>query len=490
MLKIANGRVYDPKNRVDGEVRDIYFDNGRIVSGMDGPCETFDASGCAVMAGGIDVHSHIAGEPLELLRDAGNPVVPTVDRLGRDYARMGYTLAANAAMPALAARRTIVEENAIPGLDTANLVWVGENPVLLDLAVNGTDGELDQYVSWLLSVSGARGLKLINPRAGAEDGELPYPRLIDRLLGVCGRLSLPHPLHLHHPFLGQMGAYEAVTRTIERAEGRRMHLAHLQFYGYRHDKGGRMVSAAGELADAVNAHKNITVDVGAVAFGNAAVVTADAGFAKKLARGRSGFRSELWEADGAFGVLPLVYDADNAAGATQFLTGLELMLRIDDPSRVFLTTDHPNGGPFTAYPHLIPLLTDKPFRDEALKKLNPRALSRSAVPSIKREYTLGEIARMTRSGPADLLGFRSKGHLGVGADGGVAVYREREDKEAMFAHAEAVFRGETRVYAAAERPFDAAWVERRVSDMLGVPFAAAGPDKKFFADHRVVREEV
>ncbi|HWQ58911.1 MAG TPA: amidohydrolase family protein, partial [Clostridia bacterium] len=419
MLKVANGRVYDPKHRVDGEVRDVYYDRGTIVEPTDGPCEVFDASGCAVLPGGIDIHSHIAGEPLPLLREAGSPVVPTTRRLGEEYAHMGYTLAVNAAMPALAARHTFAEENAIPGLDTANLVWIGENPVLLELTRRGSDEELDQYLSWLLAMSGALGLKLINPCAGSKDGELPYFRLIGRLTDACARLRLPHPLHLHHPFLGRMDAFESVAETVERLGGRRIHLAHLQFYGYKKNGDGRTVSAAQELADLINAHPNVTCDVGAVVFGGAAAVTADTEFAKKLAKGRRGFRSEFWEADGEFGVLPLRYDPQNAMGATQFLTGLELLLRMEDPSRAFLTTDHPNGGPFTAYPYLIRLIMDRAFRGEELMRLNPEAVSRSAVPSIMREYTLYEVAQMTRSGPAAALGLPDRGHLGVGAGGGV-----------------------------------------------------------------------
>ncbi len=490
MIKITNGKIYDPVNSVNGEIKDIYFDDGRIVVPTDKSSETIDASGCAVMAGGIDVHSHIAGEPLELLRDAGNKIVPSVNRLGNEYAHMGYTLAVNAAMPALAARRTIIEENAIPKLDTSNLVWVGENPILFDLAAHGDNEELDQYLSWLMAVSGARGLKLINPREGRNDGELPYEKLTDRLIDSCMRVHLPHPLHLHHPFLGQMGAYESVTKTIEHADGRPLHLAHLQFYGYRQDDEWHVVSAAEPLANAINTQKAVTCDVGAVVFGDAAAVTADAGFAKKLGKGKRGFRSELWEADGGFGVLPLKYDADNVMGATQFLTGLELMLLVDDPSRIFLTTDHPNGGPFTAYPYLIRLLMDKPYRDEVLKSLNKKVVSRSAVPSITREYTLYEIAQMTRSGPAAVLGLPNRGHLGVCACGGITIYRDQPEKEAMFRNPVRVLHGETHVLAAKERAYDTDWVEKRVSDVLSVPFAQAKPNDAFFDEHHVLREEI
>lgn len=489
MIKITNGRIYDPKNGVNGERQDIYYENGRVTVPTDAVTETFDASGCAVLAGGIDIHSHIAGEPLALLRDAKSPAVPTASRTGGEYARMGYTLVVNAAMPAQAARHTIAEENAIPSLSTANLVWVGENPVLLELAEKGSDEELDQYLSWLLAVSGGWGLKLINPREGQSEGGLPYSKLIDRLIEANARLKLPHSLHLHHPFLGQAGAYQPITETIRQTEDRPLHFAHLQFYGYSRSADGKMTSAAEQLANLINANKNITCDVGAVTFGPAAAVTADANFAKKLGRGKRGFQSQWWEQDGAFGVLPLKYEADKIAGATQFLTGLELMLLVEDASRIFLTTDHPNGGPFTDYPFLIQLLMDKSFRDEEIQKLNPKAVSKSAVPSIAREYSMYEIAQLTRSGPAAVLGMRTRGHLGVGAEGGVAVYREQADKREMFREPVAVFRGESAVLVPKERAFDEKWVERKTESLhSGNPFETR-LDEDFIRSHRIIRQE-
>ena len=489
MICIQNGLVYDPANGLDGVQKELWIDDGgRIADPSGAPHETFDAAGCAVMAGAIDIHSHIAGEPLDLLRDAGEPVIPTAPRLGTEYARMGYTLAVNAAMPALAARRTLLEETEIPDLDTLNLTWVGENPALLALASSGDDALLDQYLAWLLSVSGGWGLKLIDPLDGAADGELPYEKLIDRLMAANERLRLPHPLHLHHPFLARPGAYAQVGATIRRTAGQRLHIAHLQFYGYKRDEKGHLVSAAEELAREVNAVKSVTVDAGAVVFGRAAAVTADAGFAKRLGGGKRGFRSALWECDGGFGVLPLTYAADSVMGATQFLTGLELMLLIDDPSRVFLTTDHPNGGPFTAYPELIRLLMDRAYREETVSRLAPKALSRSGILGISREYSLYDVACMTRSGPAKRLGLPDFGHLSPGAAGGAVVYRIGADKAEMFRSPAAVFRGAPHIHAAAERPFDAAAIRPRVAPYMGVDFASARPSDAFFQSSGVIRE--
>ena len=93
------------------------------------------------------------------------------------------------------------------------------------------------------------------------------------------------------------------------------------------------------------------------------------------------------------------------------------------PWRVFLTTDHPNGGCFWRYPEIIQLLMDADFRKEQLKKLPPKAQKRIVLAELDREYTLSEIAIITSAGPARALGLSQKGHLGVGADADVAIYQ-------------------------------------------------------------------
>jgi formylmethanofuran dehydrogenase subunit A len=107
---------------------------------------------------------------------------------------------------------------------------------------------------------------------------------------------------------------------------------------------------------------------------------------------------------------------------------------------MFLTTDHPNGAPFYTYPHLIRLLMDKSFRDEMLLKINPDAQKMTIVGSLNREYTLDEIAILTRAGPARSLGLKDLGHLGPGARADITVYRDNPNREEMFATPEYVFK--------------------------------------------------
>src|SRR4029077_16087245 len=60
------------------------------------------------------------------------------------------------------------------------------------------------------------------------------------------------------------------------------------------------------------------------------------------------------EANGA-GIVPYEYRASDFYNAVQWAAGLELFLLIDDPWRVFFTTDHTNGAPFTADARLLTL---------------------------------------------------------------------------------------------------------------------------------------
>jgi formylmethanofuran dehydrogenase subunit A len=148
------------------------------------------------------------------------------------------------------------------------------------------------------------------------------------------------------------------------------------------------------------------------------------------------------EAETGCGIVPFEYRERNYVHALQWGIGLELFLLSRDPWRVVLSTDHPNGGSFLSYPRLIRLLMDREFRNEQIGRVNQKAIGRTVLrDDLEREYTLGEIAIITRAGPARLLGLADKGHLGVGADADVTVYREHEDVEQMFATPRYVIKG-------------------------------------------------
>ena len=143
MLCIKNGFVIDPKNGV-AEVMDLFVKDGKIVEDLDeSKCKVIDAKGKVVVAGGIDIHAHIAGAKINVgrkmrpeemkyprfkandLRSGVGRVLLTSPAIGYEYARMGYTTAVEPAMPTLYAIHTHEELDSIPIVDKMTLPLFG-----------------------------------------------------------------------------------------------------------------------------------------------------------------------------------------------------------------------------------------------------------------------------------------------------------------------------------------------------------------------------
>ena len=172
-----------------------------------------------------------------------------------------------------------------------------------------------------------------------------------------------------------------------------------------------MSSRVAELADYVNAHPNITVDVGQVMFGDAMAMTADGAagtFCSKLYGGplvqlrhRAGKRMRRH----ADRVPPQAASCTRCSGPSAW-SGT---CWSKNPWQVMMSTDHPNGGSFLAYPQIIRLLMDREFRREQLGRCPAAVRERTVLGELDREYTLEEIAIITRAGPARALGLAQKG---------------------------------------------------------------------------------
>ena len=101
-----------------------------------------------------------------------------------------------------------------------------------------------------------------------------------------------------------------------------------------------------------------------------------------------------------------IYDPKIKVCAIQWAIGLELALYSKDPMRTFITTDHPNAGPFTRYPRIFKWLMSDKSRQEMLKgfKNSDKVMAATTLGSLDREINFYELAQMTRAGPAKALG--------------------------------------------------------------------------------------
>jgi formylmethanofuran dehydrogenase subunit A len=431
MLRITGGTVYDPANGIDGVVRDIWIDDGRIVAdpGEAKPHRTIDATGTIVFPGGVDVHTHVAGGALNFarglvpenqraarkflhsknLRAGLGGMTPTTFATGYLYAGMGWTTVNEAAVPILTAKHTHEELHDTPIVDKSCLMLMANNEIVLDLLEAGEVERARHVVGWLIWAAKVYGIKAVNPGGvaawkwgknastmhGPIEGyeKLTPAAIVAGLAGIIDDLGLPHPLHLHCNNLGNPGNIATTIETMKVLEGRRAHLAHLQFHAYGGDDWPTMRSGAVEIAEAFDAHPNLTCDAGAVLFGDAVTITADGPWQHMLHQltGRKWGNLDVENETGC-GIVPYVYRDRHIVNAVQWAVGLELLLLIKDPWRIYLTTDHPNGGCFWRYPEIIKLLMNAEFRKEQIRQLPEAAQGRIVLGEIDREYTLSEIA--------------------------------------------------------------------------------------------------
>ncbi len=475
-LRIRGGYVYDPLNELSGQVHDIWIEGGKIVEPPADPHivpdRQIDASGLIVMPGGIDMHCHIAGPKVNAARKMRPEEkrhgavmsrtsrthsgtlgsVPSTFATGYKYLGLGYTTAFDAAVPPLSARHCHEEFADTPGIDKGFYVLMGNNHFAMQSIKDRDTERLRSFMAWLLGAAKAFAVKLVNP-GGVEvwkqhasgnvtdlDQQVDYfditPRdIIRELAAAADALELPHPVHIHANNLGLPGNWRTTLETLKALDGHRGHLTHIQFHSYAGGDEDETTfgSHVAELAEYVNSHPEISVDVGQVLFGETTSMTGDGplGYYLHKVYGTKWFSADT-ELEAGCGIAPIQYRNKSFVHAWQWAIGLEWYLLVDDPWRVVMSTDHPNGGSFLAYPKIVRLLMDRTYRADVLRSVHPKVREQSVLRDLDREYSLEEICIITRAGPARLLGLDHKGHLGPGADADVTIYEPHENKEIMF----------------------------------------------------------
>ena len=465
-LIIKGGYVYDPINGVDGEKKNIYVCDGKVVEELkEREAKVIDASGMVVMPGGVDIHSHIAGSKINsgrMLRpeDHRKEVIkktkvtrsgvgyscPSTFITGYRYAQMGYTSVLEPAMPPISARHVHEEMVDIPLLDKAAYTLFGNNLFTLKYVKAGDIEMLKAFILWLLRATKGYAVKIVNPGgvenwkwgrnvSGLDDFVSNYgvtPRqIITSLAKANEELGLPHTIHLHCNNLGVPGNYKTTIETMEALKsikpksGRKttVHVVHCQFNALDGDTWANVRSGASKIAKYVNGHEHVSIDIGQVIFTDTTTMTGDGPWQFRLwnLSGNKWVNKDV-EMEAGAGIVPYTYRKENPANSIQWAIGLELALQIYDPWRVYLSTDHPNGGPFTFYPKVITWLMSRASRNETMLEINKSCMRRTSLANDYREYTFNEIAIVTRAATAKAVDLKNKGHLTPGVDGDISVY--------------------------------------------------------------------
>ncbi|MCK9312715.1 MAG: formylmethanofuran dehydrogenase subunit A, partial [Methanocorpusculum sp.] len=264
--------------------------------------------------------------------------------------------------------------------------------------------------------------------------------IVKGLIETNEYLRLPHSIHVHANNLGNPGNYTTTLDTLKLVEGYKanndfgreqvMHHTHLQFHCYGGDsfKSSSFESKSKEVMDYVNKQKGLTIDTGNVTLDETTTMTADGPFEYHLTH----LNHLKWtnvdiELETAAGIVPFIYDPKTYIAGAQWAIGLELPLFAKDKDRCFITTDHPNAGPFWRYPRIYKWLLSANARNDLIKnelKYGDKVLDTTYIGELSdKEISLYELAQMTRSGVAKALGLSNLyGSLKTGMNANVAVY--------------------------------------------------------------------
>ena len=236
LIRIRNAHIVDPANRRD-EIGDLWIHDHEIVaSPQDGAQadETVDASGLIAMAGGIDIHSHIAGANVNTARlmlpeqhraHARRPTETPLSQVGWTtfetgclYAEMGFTTVVEPAVAPHNALHAHLELADTPIIDKAILAILGNDDFVLGLMRSGEGASaIRDHVAWTMQTTRALGIKVVNAggvaafkdniRTFSFDDEVPYYGVTSRaivkaLQKAVHEAGVPHPLHVHCNNLG------------------------------------------------------------------------------------------------------------------------------------------------------------------------------------------------------------------------------------------------------------------------------------------------
>ena len=390
-LRITGGAIHDPANGIDGDVRDVCIDGGRIVASTSRRCSVPPRDGMVVMAGGIDIHAHVAcierqrwaaacsrrsTRSTRLARRASRwrrsraraaaAPCPSTFTTGYRYAGLGYTTVFDAAVAPLAARQTHAEFDDTPIIDGGFFVTAGQRRV----SASADRRERARPRARLCGVDSRShrryAIKLVNP-GGIElwkrdvrevtdarrSGRLieRHPASDSRGARQCfdrARPAAPGTHPLQQPRRRRERGDDARDHACARGPPRAFHASAVSQLR-RRARERRGAPRRAQVAEYVNAHPEVTGDVGQVMFGHATTLTADGAVEYLLhtSTGRKWINSDI-ELETGCGIVPYSYKEKAAVASLQWVVGLELFLLSADPWRVVLSTDHPNGGSFMA----------------------------------------------------------------------------------------------------------------------------------------------
>ncbi|MFH1624444.1 MAG: amidohydrolase family protein [Pseudomonadota bacterium] len=389
-IKIEGGKLYDPRNNLNGEERNIFVEDGIIVDAFSTADKTIDARSKTVMAGGIDIQSHVATYGLNLIRATGRFYSPR--EIGYIYAKMGYTHVNEPFMTQLTANYVHHELSSIPILDTSSFLVLNLRDVQEKIKSTKYLEEFEKMIPIMMGRTKAIGVKIYEPFVRYTQRtyvlrNVSTKKVLSFFSGISKGSTPRVIMHTSSELLGEEIGYPAA---------------------FHFSSVGSAISndeAYQKLVTFLNA--GASVDLGLFDFEQNL----------RISSPKQAYGEICGSIDMGFSE-PIVFSRGKVPNRE--IPFLAFKLALSQPvGSISFSTDSPTNASFAAYPKIFSWLMKAENRANLFDKEPPDF-----------EYSLLDIARITRQNPADLLGLINKGHLGPGAEADISIYDIDEDTTA------------------------------------------------------------
>jgi formylmethanofuran dehydrogenase subunit A len=452
-LLVKNGLVFDPFNNVEGELKDILIENGKIVDkfASNNDIQEIDAKGKTVIPAAVEIHSHVASQQLNWTRLLGSDNKDfqnlwkglTLNSIAKDYISNGYTFLLEANVFPSLTKQTIFDLQRLPVLDKAFLLntsnlWALELEFQKEMVEEGA-----VFLSNLLEKVKGFGLKAYNPfeaeywnwKVGrknlTEKGRLFNFAPIDvyeKLSRFVEHLGMPHSIHAHIEGYETHNSKENLLATLNKVKSLGLkpnqktnsEIKRSQIFHLAHASGYNIDGDNSELIKFYNENQDFDMDLGFVGFDVInPVITSDRHLINKLNNSANPYkivRSSVESEGDSFATLRK-FSTKNIEDCIMWANAIDLALSIT-PWQLQFSVNYPNYSDIMNLPEIACWLVSHDAREQFMKDMDTTFSKDNSLITNSKELTFNDFAILTRSSPAKSLGIGSiKGNLGLGADG-------------------------------------------------------------------------
>ena len=445
---IKNGIVFDPLNKIEGEVKDILIEDGIIVDTFtsEKDVKKIDANNKTVIPAALDIHSHFASQQVNWARLLGskNEVFQDtweglrLENIAKNFISNGYTFILEANVFPSLVKQTIFDFTHFPVLDKAMLLNVSN---FWPLEIEFQKGKIEDmaiFLSDLLLKTKGFGFKAYNPFESAswdfkvvrddlsKQGRLFNFNALDvykNLTRCVEFLGLPHSIHAHIEGCEQEQGIKNLFDVLEEIKSlglespnyrsQLFHLAHASSYNIHGDNS--------KLIDFFNNNKDFDLDLGFLGFDNInPLISSDRRLINSIYNPevpRKLIRSAIEFEGDSFSTIR-TFNKNNETDCILWANSIDLALNIKNKYQLQSSINFPNYANITKMPQIATWLMSSEARNNFMKNMNSDFQNKTVLKDNKDTLTFNDFIIITRASPAQSLGLgRIKGNLGLGADG-------------------------------------------------------------------------